>query len=55
MTCFHLIDRRRKRLYTKICTKIHPKKRTFKQDPVVVLAYVVLLGVLLSGFTSFGF
>lgn len=30
------------------------KKRGFKQDPVVVLTYFVLLGVLLSGFASFG-
>ena len=51
MTNFHLTDKRRKRLNTKLSTT----KRGFKQDPVVVLAYVVLLGVLLSGFTSFGF
>lgn len=31
------------------------KKRTFKHDPIVVLTYVVLVGVVLSGFTSFGF
>lgn len=30
------------------------KKGNSRRDPVVVLTYVVLLGVLVSGFTSFG-
>ena len=30
------------------------KKRSFKQDPLLVLTYVVLVGVLLSGLMSFG-
>ncbi len=31
------------------------KKRGYKHDPIVVLTSVVLVGVLLSGLTSFGF
>lgn len=30
------------------------KKGNFRRDPVVVLTYVVLFGVLVSGLTSFG-
>lgn len=31
------------------------KKSSFRQDPLVILTYFVLVGVLVSGFTSFGF
>ena len=30
------------------------KKSAFRQDPLVILTYFVLFGVLISGFTSFG-
>jgi hypothetical protein len=30
------------------------KKRMYKVDPILVLTYVVLFGVLSSGFVSFG-
>jgi hypothetical protein len=30
------------------------KKSGFRQDPLVILTYFVLFGVLISGFTSFG-
>ena len=30
------------------------KKSAFRRDPLVVLTYFVLLGVLVSGFASFG-
>lgn len=30
------------------------KKSSFKQDPLILLTYFVLVGVLISGFASFG-
>lgn len=30
------------------------KKSNFRQDPIVVLSYFVVFGVLISGFASFG-
>ena len=30
------------------------KKRSFRQDPLLILTYFVLVGVLISGFASFG-
>jgi len=41
------LNRRNKRLVS--------KKRSFKLDPIVVLASVVFLGVLLSSMAAFGF